>query len=290
MTWIALSGGLPRVPVHDLRIHARDRDLVAATHGRSIWVLDLDPLFECTAEIREKALHLFPVAAIQASNMWSRKANPWYDRPDRRPKKAIRFWCREAGEARLALVDGKGRTLRKMPLEAMRGLNVYDWDLLVDLDAALAAEAEDRTAEEEAGKKGSEDRADSARRGGEDRGDASEKKGDVEDGRNRRDGEAGNDGRRIGRRGVGRRGDPRTVDEPKSQRGDPPREGDGKDEDRKPGHFEKVKDEGLRPHVKPGTYTLRLTRGEETVEVEIEVKTASSRRRGRREPEPEDGP
>ena len=37
-TWMSIRGELPRVPVHDLTIH--QDDLIAATHGRSIWVLD----------------------------------------------------------------------------------------------------------------------------------------------------------------------------------------------------------------------------------------------------------
>jgi photosystem II stability/assembly factor-like uncharacterized protein len=40
-TWFSLSHGFPCVPVFDLAVHAGDRDLVAATHGRSIFVLDL---------------------------------------------------------------------------------------------------------------------------------------------------------------------------------------------------------------------------------------------------------
>ncbi|MBN1274025.1 MAG: hypothetical protein JXB26_17315 [Candidatus Aminicenantes bacterium] len=38
-TWNVLGGNLPTTFVHDLVIHPRDNDLVAATHGRGIWVL-----------------------------------------------------------------------------------------------------------------------------------------------------------------------------------------------------------------------------------------------------------
>ena len=31
---------MPTVPVHDLVIHPREGDLIAATHGRSLWILD----------------------------------------------------------------------------------------------------------------------------------------------------------------------------------------------------------------------------------------------------------
>jgi hypothetical protein len=36
--------GLPTVPVHDLKIHPREHELIAGTHGRSIWIADIAPL------------------------------------------------------------------------------------------------------------------------------------------------------------------------------------------------------------------------------------------------------
>ena len=41
--WLPL-GDLPTVPVHALVIQQRERELVAGTHGRGIWVLDIEPL------------------------------------------------------------------------------------------------------------------------------------------------------------------------------------------------------------------------------------------------------
>ena len=38
--WERLKNGLPTVPVFDLQIHPRDHDLILATHGRSIWIMD----------------------------------------------------------------------------------------------------------------------------------------------------------------------------------------------------------------------------------------------------------
>ena len=38
--WIKLKEGLPTVAVDDILIHPRERDLIAGTHGRSIYVMD----------------------------------------------------------------------------------------------------------------------------------------------------------------------------------------------------------------------------------------------------------
>jgi len=41
-TFMSMSNHLPRVPVHDLAIQARENDLVVGTHGRSIFITSLD--------------------------------------------------------------------------------------------------------------------------------------------------------------------------------------------------------------------------------------------------------
>ena len=43
-SWGLLHPDLPHVPVHDLVIQEREQELIIGTHGRSIWVLDLEPL------------------------------------------------------------------------------------------------------------------------------------------------------------------------------------------------------------------------------------------------------
>jgi photosystem II stability/assembly factor-like uncharacterized protein len=41
-TWHSLSTNLPTTPVHDLDVHPREGELVIGTHGRSVFVLELE--------------------------------------------------------------------------------------------------------------------------------------------------------------------------------------------------------------------------------------------------------
>ena len=51
--WIRMQGGIPVAPVYDLKI--KDSDLVAATHGRSFWILDdITPLRKISINKRKK--------------------------------------------------------------------------------------------------------------------------------------------------------------------------------------------------------------------------------------------
>jgi photosystem II stability/assembly factor-like uncharacterized protein len=61
--WLRDKYGLPTVPVAGLAIHPRDHDLIIATHGRALYVLDdVRPLATATAAALSEPLHLFPIA------------------------------------------------------------------------------------------------------------------------------------------------------------------------------------------------------------------------------------
>ena len=61
--WRKFMTGMPTVPVYDLKIHPRDRELIAATHGRSLWIVDVAPLQQMagdkSAPIVAAAAHLY---------------------------------------------------------------------------------------------------------------------------------------------------------------------------------------------------------------------------------------
>jgi len=64
VNWQPLQLNLPRVSVRDLKVHGND--LIAATHGRSFWVIDdLSPLRQLADSVMAKPVHLFqPSAAV----------------------------------------------------------------------------------------------------------------------------------------------------------------------------------------------------------------------------------
>jgi photosystem II stability/assembly factor-like uncharacterized protein len=60
--WIQLSAGIPTISARDLHVHPREGDLVVATFGRGIYILDdISPLRDVTEEMLENEQHLFPV-------------------------------------------------------------------------------------------------------------------------------------------------------------------------------------------------------------------------------------
>ncbi|MGB9004662.1 MAG: hypothetical protein WCB96_02950, partial [Candidatus Aminicenantales bacterium] len=66
-SWMKWTQGLPSCPVYDLAVHPRENDLLIATHGRALYVIDdISPLREISDEVVKKKLHLFKTSeAIQ---------------------------------------------------------------------------------------------------------------------------------------------------------------------------------------------------------------------------------
>ncbi|MFC1565004.1 WD40/YVTN/BNR-like repeat-containing protein [candidate division KSB1 bacterium] len=45
-SWEVLGGNLPSTFVSDMRIHPRDNIVIASTHGRGVWVMDANPIYQ----------------------------------------------------------------------------------------------------------------------------------------------------------------------------------------------------------------------------------------------------
>ncbi|MEI4861545.1 hypothetical protein Q8G41_28565, partial [Klebsiella pneumoniae] len=65
--WAQFKGGhLPNVAVRDLAIQPRDNDLVLATHGRGIWIVDdISPLRHLTPELLSQPLDFVAARPVQ---------------------------------------------------------------------------------------------------------------------------------------------------------------------------------------------------------------------------------
>jgi photosystem II stability/assembly factor-like uncharacterized protein len=66
-SWHRFMESMPAVPVHDLRIHPRDRELIAGTHGASIWIVDVAALQELSMAptLAEGPMLLKPAPGLQ---------------------------------------------------------------------------------------------------------------------------------------------------------------------------------------------------------------------------------
>ncbi|MGH9568166.1 MAG: hypothetical protein ACRD4F_00905, partial [Candidatus Angelobacter sp.] len=116
--WQPLNLNMPVAPVHDLGI--KDNDLIAATHGRSFWILDdISPLRQLTAEIEAEAAHLFlPARAmrIRPSTNHDTPLPPEVPAGENPPPGAILYYHLKSaaqGEVKLEILDSSGQVVRR---------------------------------------------------------------------------------------------------------------------------------------------------------------------------------
>lgn len=139
-SWQALQAELPNVPVHDLVVHPRERELVAGTHGRSVWIVDVLPIQELTQAVRESPLHVFPLEEFQAQRYWKGRRSIWQHDEDYEPRLQVPFWSATAGQAKLEVVDADDQAVYSEALQVNRGITTWTWDLIMNEALARAAE------------------------------------------------------------------------------------------------------------------------------------------------------
>ena len=149
-SWGELGFGLPTVPVHDLVLHPRDGDLIAATHGRSVWILDdITPLQQLSADVLESDVHLFRNKVgtqwrgvsrgatrghklFMGRNPLSIQQRPPGNSPSELANSAaINFYLKDEpeGSVRIEVSDVSGGASYETSIEAGAGINRYYWPM-----------------------------------------------------------------------------------------------------------------------------------------------------------------
>jgi PDZ domain len=132
-SWIRLNNNLPTVAVHDFAQPRTANELVAATHGRSIWILDVTPLRQFTKELATAPAHLFrPAPAVTWGNGVGRSlyGHKRYTGENPADGASIHYLLsNSASEVKLSVVDADGKFVRELPAKKEAGLHRAVWDL-----------------------------------------------------------------------------------------------------------------------------------------------------------------
>src|SRR5439155_7648149 len=136
-SWAEFRGGdFPRVAVRALQIHPREGDLVLATHGRGIWIVDdLSPLRALSDEQLAKEVAFLPGRPAQqrmsASGGWSEGDATFVG--ENPPNGAIITYFQRArhlyGPIEMEVLDGQGKLVDTIPASTRRGLNRVTWTM-----------------------------------------------------------------------------------------------------------------------------------------------------------------
>ena len=135
--WAEFRGGdFPRVAVRDLQIHPRDGDLILATHGRGIWIVDdLSPLRALSADVLGPDVAFLPGRPVQermgAGGGWS-EGDATFVGENPVGGATITYYQRARhlyGPIEIDVLDGQGKLIDTIPATTRRGLNRVSWTM-----------------------------------------------------------------------------------------------------------------------------------------------------------------
>src|SRR6266852_4566753 len=144
--WVSLDGGkrwahykggdLPSVAVRDLAIHPRDNDLVVATHGRGIWIIDdLTPLRALTPATLAQDVAFMrarpTTEKLPAQGGWV-NGDAAYVGNNSSDAAVITYYLKKRhifGDMKIEVLDASGHVVGTVPSTKRRGLSRVTWSM-----------------------------------------------------------------------------------------------------------------------------------------------------------------
>ncbi len=126
-----LMAPIPNVANYDMIVHPKANDLVVGTHGRSIYVLPLEPVRRLTGKELQRNFTVFKPEGIRYSKGWGEKRYPFSKVFD--PYIDIFYFIPLEGANIEYEIIKDGIVLREDSFTSpAKGFNYYKWDLLIN--------------------------------------------------------------------------------------------------------------------------------------------------------------
>ncbi|HET9982989.1 MAG TPA: hypothetical protein VFQ38_05365 [Longimicrobiales bacterium] len=131
----ARFGSLPTTEYLDVLVHPREKDLVVATHGRSLYILDdASFLAEWSPSAATDPVHLFPVRRARAFHYWedlSYRGQDFFAGANPADGALLTYiLARPTKAARISITDATGRAVRAFDVPTATGVvQRVTWDL-----------------------------------------------------------------------------------------------------------------------------------------------------------------
>jgi photosystem II stability/assembly factor-like uncharacterized protein len=133
--WYKFTNNMPAANVHFLELHKKTNDLVIATHGRGIIIIDdISPLRQLTEENMNKDLHFFntkPTIIAETNGFGGASTETQFvgDNPSRAAK--IIYYLKKRhtlGKMSLEIQDAAGNKITELGPGKSKGINVVEWN------------------------------------------------------------------------------------------------------------------------------------------------------------------
>ncbi|NOY38568.1 MAG: glycosyl hydrolase [Chlorobi bacterium] len=129
-SWARFTGNFPKVSVRDMVIQTRENDLVVATHGRGILILDdITPLRSITPDILDEEVAFLPSRPYVRSNQGSVQEFAGYDEfvgPNPPEAAMLTYFMRKRhifGDMYIEVFGPDGEKIKTLPAGKRKGIN-----------------------------------------------------------------------------------------------------------------------------------------------------------------------
>jgi hypothetical protein len=136
--WFRMKNNIPDyVLVRDIQIHPTTNDLILATHGRGIIIVDdITPMRFLKKDIVDKEVYLFPNEPIELNNgKFGDGAFPstsgWVA-PNPASIPPIQYYLKDrvnTGDVKVEIYDKEGKMVQSIPGSKRKGINKVYWNL-----------------------------------------------------------------------------------------------------------------------------------------------------------------
>ncbi len=138
--WTRIKANLPTVPIYEITLHPRENDMILATHGRALWILDDLTPFQQGAKAESAGTFAFDPAPAVAFNQANDQMKEFEgDRVflGKNPDRGVSLFYRlatDAKEVKWTVRDGSNAVVRELSGDATKdrnraGVNSVLWDL-----------------------------------------------------------------------------------------------------------------------------------------------------------------
>ncbi len=123
-----ISNEIPKVAVHDLVVHERDQDLLIGTHGRSIYKLDLYPVYALRKNASERLVVTNELKGRASQNWGNKNWRGFYNTVEQE----IFIYSESGGTLNIELQTEEGNTLKRYSEEIDKGFSYLTLDYTIE--------------------------------------------------------------------------------------------------------------------------------------------------------------
>jgi photosystem II stability/assembly factor-like uncharacterized protein len=132
--WVRFEGKVPKVPIYEMVIHPTENDLVIATHGRGIMIIDnIIPLRLLSDQVLASELTIFPSEPYTITNPkfasgLSGDQEFWGDNPS--SSAIITYYMQKRhvfGDMSVEIYNSDGELVKTLPAGKNKGINYVEW-------------------------------------------------------------------------------------------------------------------------------------------------------------------